>query len=43
MGTRKGIGELLVRENLIDINQLERARQEQKQTGGRLTSALVQL
>ncbi len=43
MGARKGIGELLVRENLIDIEQLERARQEQKQTGGRLTSALVQL
>jgi type IV pilus assembly protein PilB len=43
MGERKGIGELLVRENLIDINQLERARQEQKQTGGRLTTALVQL
>jgi type IV pilus assembly protein PilB len=43
MGVRKGIGELLVRENLIDIEQLERARQEQKQTGGRLTSALVNL
>ncbi|MCB0349769.1 MAG: type IV-A pilus assembly ATPase PilB [Bdellovibrionales bacterium] len=43
MSARKGIGELLVRESLIDINQLERARQEQKQTGGRLTSALVQL
>ena len=43
MGARKGIGELLVRENLIDINQLERARQEQKSTGGRLTTALVQL
>ena len=43
MGVRKGIGELLVRENLIDIEQLEKARQEQKQTGGRLTSALVHL
>ncbi len=43
MGVRKGIGELLVRENLIDIEQLEKARQEQKQSGGRLTSALVQL
>ena len=43
MGVRKGIGELLVRENLIDIEQLERARQEQKQSGGRLTSALVTL
>lgn len=43
MGARKGVGELLVRENLIDINQLERARQEQKKSGGRLTSALVHL
>jgi type IV pilus assembly protein PilB len=43
MGARKGVGELLVRENLIDINQLEKARQEQKATGGRLTTALVQL
>lgn len=43
MGVRKGIGELLVRENLIDLDQLERARQEQKQSGGRLTSALVSL
>lgn len=43
MGARKGVGELLVRENLIDINQLERARQEQKKSGVRLTTALVQL
>lgn len=43
MGARKGIGELLVRENLIDINQLEKARTEQKQSGRRLTSALVTL
>lgn len=43
MGVRKGIGELLVRENLIDIEQLERARQEQKQSGARLTTTLVQL
>jgi type IV pilus assembly protein PilB len=43
MGVRKGVGELLVRENLINIEQLERARQEQKQSGARLTSALVTL
>lgn len=43
MGARKGIGELLVRENLIDIHQLEKARNEQKQSGRRLTSALVSL
>ena len=43
MGARKGIGELLVRENLIDINQLEKARQDQKHSGGRLTTSLVTL
>jgi type IV pilus assembly protein PilB len=43
MGVRKGIGELLVRENLIDIEQLERARQEQKLSGSRLTTTLVRL
>lgn len=43
MGARKGIGELLVRENLIDIQQLERARQEQRSSGGRLTASLIQL
>lgn len=43
MGARKGIGELLVRENLIDLTQLEKARTEQKQSGRRLTSSLVRL
>lgn len=43
MGVRKGIGELLVRENLIDIDQLEQARREQKNYGGRLTTALVRM
>lgn len=43
MGVRKGIGELLVRENLIDIDQLEKARQEQKTSGSRLTTTLVRL
>ena len=38
---RKGIGELLVRESLINIDQLEKARQDQKVNGGRLMSALV--
>ncbi len=41
MGARKGIGELLVRENLINIEQLEQAKKEQKAYGGRLSSALV--
>lgn len=39
----KGIGELLVRESLIDIDQLEHAKKEQKRFGGRLTTALVKL
>lgn len=39
----KNIGELLVRENLIDINQLETAKREQKQHGGKLGTALVKL
>lgn len=43
MGVRKGIGELLVRENLINIDQLEKARIEQKQKGGKLSSTLVEL
>lgn len=41
MGSRRALGELLVRENLVSIEQLERAKSEQKEAGGRLTSALV--
>lgn len=41
MAAQKGIGELLVRENLIDVNQLEEARKDQKNSGGRLMTALV--
>jgi type IV pilus assembly protein PilB len=40
---KKGLGELLVRDNLVNINQLEEARKEQKTSGGRLSSALVKL
>lgn len=40
---RKGLGEILVKESLIDYDQLEQARKEQKASGGRLTSALVRL
>ena len=40
---KKGLSELLVRENLVNINQLEEARKEQKNVGGRLGSALVRL
>ncbi len=43
MGSRKGLGELLVKENLIEIKQLEEARKEQKKSGGRLSSALIRL
>lgn len=43
MGARKALGELLLKENLIDMNQLEQARRDQKSNGGRLTSALVRL
>jgi type IV pilus assembly protein PilB len=40
---KKGLGELLVRESLVNVTQLEEARKEQKNTGGRLASALVKL
>lgn len=43
MGARKALGELLLKENLIDMSQLEQARRDQKNNGGRLTSALVRL
>ncbi len=39
----KGLGELLVKENLIDIKQLEAAKKVQKNGGGRLSSSLVKL
>lgn len=39
----KGLGELLVKENLINIDDLEKAKREQKNNGGRLSSALVKL
>ncbi len=43
MGARKPLAELLVREKLINITQLEQAKKEQKQHGGRLGSAIVKL
>ena len=39
----KPLGELLVREKLISINQLQRALEEQKKSGGRLVDNLVKL
>ena len=43
MAGERSIGELLVREKLIDVNQLTAARKRQKESGGRLTSTLVDL
>jgi type IV pilus assembly protein PilB len=40
---KKPLGELLVKENLVNVQQLEEARKEQKANGGRLGSALVRL
>ncbi len=40
---RKGLGELLVQGNLVTMQQIEEARKEQKNSGGRLSSALVKL
>ncbi len=39
----KNIGELMVRENLINIDQLEQAKKEQKTNGGKLGAALMRL
>lgn len=39
----KGLGELLVREQMINIDQLELAKREQKKGGGKLGTALVKL
>ena len=41
--SRQNIGELLVRKNLINIDQLEKAKREQKQSGGTFTANLVKL
>ena len=43
MAVKKGLGEILVRESFIDVDQLDKARRDQKENGGRLTSALVRL
>lgn len=40
---KKTLGELLVRESVIDFEQLEQARRDQKENGGRLTSSLIRL
>lgn len=43
MGTRRRLGELLVKENAVTVTQLEEARRRQKDHGGRLSSALIEL
>lgn len=40
---KKNLAELLVSSNLIDLEQLDQARRDQRQNGGRLTTALVRL
>lgn len=43
MAAKKNLGELLVKESLIDISQLENAKKHQADSGENLTSALVKL
>lgn len=43
MATGGRLGELLVRENLITVQQLQQAQMAQKQTGGRLGQSLTKL
>lgn len=43
MSAKKGFAELLVSSNLLDLEQLEQARRDQKANGGRLTTAIVRL
>lgn len=43
MSAKKSLGELLVRENIIDLQQLDLAKKDQKAQGGRLPTALVRL
>lgn len=40
---KKSLAELLVSSNLIDLEQLDQARRDQRQNGGRLTTAVVRL
>jgi type IV pilus assembly protein PilB len=42
-GAKKALAELLVSSNLLDLEQLEQARRDQKANGGRLTTAVVRL
>ena len=37
------LGELLVRENMISVQQLQQAQEDQKRSGGRLGTSLVKM
>ncbi|MBX3022107.1 MAG: type IV-A pilus assembly ATPase PilB [Bdellovibrionales bacterium] len=43
MAAKKALAELLVSSNLLDLEQLEQARRDQKANGGRLTTSIVRL
>ena len=43
MAAKKTLAELLVSNNLVDLEQLEQARRDQKANGGRLTAAILRL
>ena len=43
MAAKKALAELLVSSNLLDLEQLEQARRDQKANGGRLTSSVIRL
>lgn len=43
MSAKKALAEVLVSSHLIDLDQLEQARRDQKANGGRLTTAVVRL
>lgn len=43
MSSKKGLAELLVSSNILDLEQLDQARRDQRANGGRLTTAVVRL
>jgi len=43
MSAKKSLAELLVSNNVVDMEQLDTARRDQRANGGRLTSALLRL
>lgn len=43
MSSKKGLAELLVSSNILDLEQLDQARRDQRSNGGRLTTAVVRL